>query len=369
MGVNYSPLGVGHLQGKDTSSQSTARRLRTGRAGVADADAVQSTEPSHIGAFLIGTHVVAVQTMLRIALAAFFLTIPAPVFSETQNCTYTLSTLSLIVPAAGGTGTVSVTTGAGCNWAASGDRTWLSVPGNTGVGSGAATWVAAANPLPTQRIGFLSIAGISVFVTQLQPTTPAPTPTPPPTAAGAPRQVVATVSGNSVTLTWSAPDTGGAPTTYVLAAGSAAGWSNLGSFPTGGTQPSFTANNVPNGRYFARVSAQNAMGTSPASNEVSFTVPQGCTSEPVAPSTLQSAVSGAIVTLTWVAPAEGATPTAYAIEAGSGPSLADLARITIGATATTFSATAPHGTYYVRVRALTSCGMSPPSPEVGIVVR
>ena len=285
-----------------------------------------------------------------------------------------VSRLTLSIPAAGGTGNVNVTTGAGCSWTASSDRAWLSVQNTTGVGSGPVTWVAVANTLPTQRIGFLTIAGISIFVTQSQPTTPAPTPppppTPPPTALpGAPRQVAAAVSGSSLTLTWGAPDTGGAPTTYVVAAGSAAGWSNLGSFPTGSTQTSYTANNVPNGHYFARVSAQNAMGTGPASTEVSFTVPQACTSTPVAPSALQSSVSGAVVTLTWVAPAGGAAPTGYAIEAGSAPSLADLARVTIGATATTFSVMASPGTYYVRVRALTSCGTSPPSPEVGIVVR
>jgi hypothetical protein len=308
--------------------------------------------------------------MLRIALAAAFLTIAAPVFAGPQGCTYTLSTLTLIVPAEGGTGTVTVTAGAGCNWAAASDRTWLSVPGNTVVGSGTATWSAVANPLPSQRIGFLTVAGISVFVVQLQPTTPVPTPTPPPAALpGAPRQAAAAVSGNSVTLTWSAPDTGSAPTTYVLAAGSATGWSNLGSFPTGSAHTAFTADNVPNGLYFARVSAQNATGTSHASNEVSFTVPQGCTSAPAAPAALQSSVSGVVVTLTWVAPAEGATPTAYAIEAGSAPALADLARITLGATVTTFSVVAPPGTYYVRVRALTSCGTGPPSAEVGVVVR
>ncbi len=255
------------------------------------------------------------------------------------------------------------------------------------------TWVAVANPLGTQRIGFLTIGGISVWVTQVQsgtpplpppptpppspppPTPPPPTPpppgppAPPPAAPGAPRQLVATVSGTNLTLTWNAPDSGGAPTTYVLAAGTASGWSNLGSFPTGGTQTSFIANNLPLGLYFARVSAQNAVGISPASNEVSFTVPQACTSTPGPPADLQSSVSGSVVTLTWAAPSGGAVLTAYQIEAGSGPSLADLARITVGATATSFSANASSGTYYVRVRALSACGSSAPSPEVGVLVR
>jgi Fibronectin type III domain len=325
---------------------------------------------------------------MRRLILAVLVAIAAPVSAEAQNCSYALSTLTVNIPAAGGTGTVRVTTGATCNWTASSDRSWLTVQNPTGTGTANVTWVATANTLATQRIGFLTIGGISVWVTQFQsstpplpppptpppptpppPTPPPPTPPPPTAAPGAPRQLAATVNGTSLTLTWSAPDTGGAPSTYVLAAGTSAGWSNLGSFSTGGTATSFTASNLPLGLYFARVSAQNATGISPASNEVSFTVPQACTSTPGAPADLQSSVSGSVVTLTWGPPAGGAAPTAYQIEAGSGPSLADLARITVGATPTTFSANASPGTYYVRVRALTACGASAPSPEVGILVR
>jgi hypothetical protein len=177
------------------------------------------------------------------------------------------------------------------------------------------------------------------------------------------------VSGNAVTLSWAAPDTGGGPSTYVLAAGSAAGWSDLGSFPTGNTQTSWSTSYVPNGTYFARVSAQNTAGMSPASNEVSFSVPRACGDAPEAPSNLQSSVSGLAVTLTWVAPGSGAVVTGYVIEAGTSPGLANIAVVNTGSTATSFTASAVPGTYFVRVRAAGACGSSPASSDVGVVVR
>lgn len=315
--------------------------------------------------------------MRCVALCALVLWFGAPALAEAQACTYSLSTLSMVVPGQGGTGTVSVTTGPGCPWTAASDRSWLTVLTPSGVGSGTVSWSAVANTLPYQRLGYLTIGGISIFVSQMQappgtpppsPTpTPTPTPTPSPTAPSAPRQLAATVSGNTVTLTWSAPDSG-TPLNYVLAAGSSAGWSNLGSFPVANTSTSFTATNIPNGTYYARVSAQNIFATSAASNEVSFTVPQACAG-PVAPSGLQSTVSGLLVTLSWAAPSGGAAPTGYVIEAGSAPGLANIAVVNTASPATTFAATAVPGTYYVRVRAATGCGNSAPSGEVGIVVR
>src|SRR6185295_17671431 len=44
---------------------------------------------------------------------------------------------------------------------------------------------------------------------------------------GPPSGLAAVVSGNTVILTWNSPTTGGAPTAFVLQAGSSAGTSNL----------------------------------------------------------------------------------------------------------------------------------------------
>jgi hypothetical protein len=186
---------------------------------------------------------------------------------------------------------------------------------------------------------------------------------------GAPSQLTATVSGFTVTLQWIAPDSGGPPTTYVVQAGSASGQSNLASVPIGGNQTALVATNVAVGRYFVRVSAVNAFGSSAASNEVIVTVGSvGCTTAPLAPAGLQSSVAGSRVDLNWTLAAGGSAPTTFIVEAGSTSGAANLAAIDIGSSATSFAAQAPRGTYFVRVRARNVCGTSPPSPEATVVV-
>jgi hypothetical protein len=62
--------------------------------------------------------------------------------------------------------------------------------------------------------------------------------------------------------------------------------------------------------------------------------------------------------------------TAYVIEAGSGPGLADLAIADTGSTMGTATfARVSRGTYYVRVRAKNACGLSAGSSEVVVTVR
>jgi predicted phage tail protein len=90
---------------------------------------------------------------------------------------------------------------------------------------------------------------------------------------GAPGGLTATVgAGRSVTLTWTAPSSGGSPTGYVIQAGSASGLSNLAQLAIGNTT-TFTANGVPPGTYFVRVRGSNQAGQGLASNEVTVVVP------------------------------------------------------------------------------------------------
>ena len=87
----------------------------------------------------------------------------------------------------------------------------------------------------------------------------------------APTGLVATPSPGAAVLRWSAPTSGGTPTSYRLDAGTSSGASNLGSFPL----PAVTAVSTPAppGTYFVRLVAINACGASPPSAPVSFTVP------------------------------------------------------------------------------------------------
>lgn len=90
---------------------------------------------------------------------------------------------------------------------------------------------------------------------------------------------------------------------------------------------------------------------------------------PNPPTNLFVSVYGSGVSLSWRAPASGSTPTGYRIEAGSGPGLSDLASFNTGSTSTYYSATVSGGgTFYVRVEAVGSGGISEPSNEVVVVV-
>lgn len=88
------------------------------------------------------------------------------------------------------------------------------------------------------------------------------------------------------------------------------------------------------------------------------------TAAPGTPINLSSSSSGGTVTLTWGPPASGDPVTTYIIEAGSGPSLANLANVTTNSSGTGFSASGVGGgTYYVRVRAQNAGGISAASNE------
>jgi predicted phage tail protein len=146
----------------------------------------------------------------------------------------------------------------------------------------------------------------------------------------------------------------------VIEAGSVPGSSNIGSVSIGAAT-SYTTDVLP-GTYYVRVRAANWVGLSGPSNEI---VVHG-RGAPEQPTNLVEAGANGPVHLRWVAPSSGPAPAGYVIEAGSAPGLADLASIQVGGV-TSFSASAPPGLYYVRVRAINARGRSPASNE--IVVR
>jgi uncharacterized protein (TIGR03437 family) len=82
------------------------------------------------------------------------------------SCTSSVSPTTLQAPAAGGSLSVNIQTAPSCSWAVSGLPNWISIS-NSASGSGSATvnLVVAANP-GAARSAQVSIAGISVTVTQ-----------------------------------------------------------------------------------------------------------------------------------------------------------------------------------------------------------
>jgi glucose/arabinose dehydrogenase len=179
-------------------------------------------------------------------------------------------------------------------------------------------------------------------------------------APGTPTNLTANVTGNNVALTWGAPASGGAPTGYVLQAGYTPGGVEIGAIPASSTGLAFA--NVPNGQYYVRVLAVNGAGASAPTSDVALTV--GCTATPAAPTSFNTGITGNVVGLNWNVEA-GTTQTV--LEVGYAPGTTALT-FAFNAPTAGLSVTAPPATYYVRVRAVNTCGQSPPSVERTIVV-
>jgi uncharacterized repeat protein (TIGR01451 family) len=89
------------------------------------------------------------------------------VTSDSQNCSYSLPRSSQAFPSAGGTGTVSVQSLAGCSWTAASDVPWLSITGGAGgIHNGTVTYTVAANSSSSSRAGTVTVGGQTFNVTQ-----------------------------------------------------------------------------------------------------------------------------------------------------------------------------------------------------------
>src|SRR5262245_4393905 len=88
-------------------------------------------------------------------------------FGFSVPCAPTLAATSASMPAGGGTSTVGVTAGAGCNWTAVSNVSWITVTsGAAGTGAGSVGYAVAANTSTTARTGTMTIAGVTFTVTE-----------------------------------------------------------------------------------------------------------------------------------------------------------------------------------------------------------
>jgi hypothetical protein len=85
---------------------------------------------------------------------------------EASACPVEVSTSALVIPAAGGAGSIEVSTPSGCAWTASSNVAWMGVVGGAGTGPGVLDYVVDPSALVEGRLGILTIGGASVRVTQ-----------------------------------------------------------------------------------------------------------------------------------------------------------------------------------------------------------
>ena len=161
---------------------------------------------------------------------------------------------------------------------------------------------------------------------------------------GAPQGHAGTVSGNTVTLTWTAPATGGTATSYVVEAAVVPNGPVVASLPVSGT--SLTVPNVPSGNYYVRVRALNGGSAGAPSSEILVSVSGGCPAPPQPPTLLVRSV-GLQATVSWGS-SGGCAPTSYTLFAGSAPGLSNITVVNAGSQLG-LGAVAPPGVYYVRV--------------------
>ncbi|MFN7978615.1 MAG: hypothetical protein U0P30_10790 [Vicinamibacterales bacterium] len=186
-------------------------------------------------------------------------------------------------------------------------------------------------------------------------------------APGAPTNLQAVVSGNTLNLSWSAPSSGGAPTAYTLVVRTAPGGPVLTGIPLGNVT-SFAAVG-PNGTFVISVQASNAGGAGAESGSVTVVLPT-VPAPPGPPSGLVAGASGNTATFTWNPPSSGGAVQTYLLAAGLTPGFA-LPIATLPLPGTSTSAVVPGvpaGTFYIRVVAQNAGGVSAPTNEAVLTV-
>lgn len=186
------------------------------------------------------------------------------------------------------------------------------------------------------------------------------------TAPGTPQSLSAAINDTAVNLTWAPPAGGSAVQSYLLAAGTAPGLSNIlvTALPAA---PTALAAIAPYGDYYVRLHAQNGCGLSEPTRPDLLVRTQPCTGPPNMPA-LTFTRNGNQVTFNWTLAPGGAAPTQYWIGVGQSSDNYNLLVTPTPGLTPSFSAAGPSGTYFVRVAAQNACGFSQLSNEVQVVI-
>jgi hypothetical protein len=137
-------------------------QVTSGGAGIGDGTVEFSVDPNPLYVSRAGTITIADRSTGG----------PGTTFSVTQDpisCTYSILPTEVSFTEAGGTGSVNVTTLAGCAWTAVSNNSWIGVSilgGDPGHGSGSAAYAVQPNPSISPRSGTVTIAGHTFTVHQ-----------------------------------------------------------------------------------------------------------------------------------------------------------------------------------------------------------
>jgi hypothetical protein len=88
-------------------------------------------------------------------------------FSFSPTCTPAISPTGASPGSGAGTGSVGVTVASGCSWTAVSNAGWITLTGATGgSGNGSVPYSITANGTTSQRVGTISVAGLTYTITQ-----------------------------------------------------------------------------------------------------------------------------------------------------------------------------------------------------------
>jgi subtilisin len=183
---------------------------------------------------------------------------------------------------------------------------------------------------------------------------------------GSPTRINVIPVGTNVNVTWSPPFDGTVPTGYHVEIRNEQTGAVVAIVNVGSRLSFFTA--LDPGRYLLRVRSITTAGPGAASSDVGFSANfGGAFVPPLSPRSLRADVIDQSVSLRWNMPTESAPATSFVVEAGSLPGQTNFGTFDTGTNqfAVTVNDVQP-GTYWVRLRARNTFGLSEVSNEVRV---
>jgi hypothetical protein len=287
------------------------------------------------------------------------ITVGGQTFTVTQaaavSCTYTVTPLSLAMPAAGGSAYVTITAADGCAWSSFTSTSWITLTGTTSdSGTGALNFTIAPNTTTTARLGAITLAGQTVAVTQAAAPTSCsyvltPTSQSVPTAGVTGSFAVtapdgcawsATSSASWISIIGSPSGSGNGFVSFIVAPNASS--PRTGTITVGGQI--FTVNQSSATCSYSLSPTSQSFGSLGGSNWVTVTTAPGCT---------WTAVSGrSWITVTGGASGSASGPVNYNVAANTGG--ARTGTITVGGQTFTVSQAAAACTYSVTPTSVTA---------------